>query len=89
MLTARGIAVKICAARARQIETSKRKLRYLDVGNETKKIEDTIRRIRKAASGLRTTGKSRTNTLGRPKAQPGQNAVAQVLTGQQVDTVLQ
>jgi hypothetical protein len=35
----------------------------------TKRVEDTLRRIRKAAAGLRTTGKPRTHTKGRPKRQ--------------------
>jgi hypothetical protein len=42
------------------------------MGTNAKQVEDTIRRIRKAAAGLRTTGKPRTNTRGRPKKRPGQ-----------------
>jgi hypothetical protein len=41
------------------------------MGTNAKQVEDTIRRIRKAAAGLRTTGKPRTNTRGRPKKRPG------------------
>ena len=36
----------------------------------TKRVEDTVRRIRRAAAGLCTSGKPRTNTRGRPKRQP-------------------
>jgi hypothetical protein len=32
-----------------------------------KQVEDTIRRIKRVAAGLRTTGKSRTGRIGRPK----------------------
>jgi len=35
--------------------------------NPEKYVENTIRRINKVAAGLRTTGKPRTNTRGRPK----------------------
>jgi len=35
--------------------------------NPEKYVENTIRRITKVAAGLRTTGKPRTNTRGRPK----------------------
>jgi len=50
------------------------------MGTNAKQVEDTIRRIRRAAAGLRTTGKPRTNTRGRPKKRP-KDIVPQVLIG--------
>src|SRR5258708_6371390 len=43
----------------------------LRLRQEEKRVEDTVRRMRRAAAGLRTTGKLRT-TRGRPKSQPEQ-----------------
>jgi len=59
--TAGRIAMRLYAKRVRKkFELLKHPKRARTLAQEEKRVEDTIRRIRKAAAGLRTTGKPRT-----------------------------
>jgi|SRR5215472_15534580 len=48
-------------------DEGRKKRPWLQSANPQKYVEDTVRRIARVAAGLRTTGKPRTNTKGRPK----------------------
>src|SRR5882762_3942747 len=66
--TAAGIAMRLHAKRTRKWKLKHPKLGDARLKKQIKRVEDTIRRIRKAAAGLRTDGKTRSDTKGRPRS---------------------
>ena len=63
----RGLPAKAVAMRLFNNDYAEEKRPWLASANPEKYIEDTVRRIRRTATGLRSTGKPRSNTKGRPK----------------------
>jgi hypothetical protein len=65
--TAGHIAMRLNERRTRIWKLKHPKRAELRFKKQTKRVEDTIRRIRKAAAGLRTDGKTRSSARGRPR----------------------